>query len=141
MSCTEGFYLSRPLLSATGRCFACRSTCKTCSRNPFLCTSCRTGFSLEGTKCINDYRVDYGVTLGVDVSLIALLIRSFILILIDSARKASVDPNNPLILTTDDITLKDIRKGSAILEGAMSTGDASQSNAIASGLSTSLKGI
>ena len=86
MSCRDSFYLDRVLLSATGRCLACQSTCKTCIRNAFLCTTCRDGFSLEGTKCINNNRVDYEVTTSSDVSLVALFARTFIQILIDAAK-------------------------------------------------------
>lgn len=68
MSCSDGFYLDRVLLSATGRCLACRSRCKTCTRNAFFCTTCREGFSLEGTKCIDENRVDYEATASSGVS-------------------------------------------------------------------------
>ncbi len=138
MSCSDGFYLDRALLSATGRCLACRSTCKTCSRNAFLCTSCRDGFSLEGTKCINNNRVEYAVTVSADVSLVIVFARTFILILINAASEASLNQGKLLELTTDDITLKRIKPGSAILEGEMSTGDPAQSNALSSNLANSL---
>ena len=74
------------------------------------------------------------MTVSADVSLVVVIARTFLSLLIEVAEKASVNPNNPLKLTSDDITLKNIKKGSAILEGAMSTGDASQSTALASSL-------
>ena len=86
MSCSDGFYLDRVLLSATGRCLACQGTCRTCIRNTFLCTSCRDDSTLEGSKCINNNRVDYEVATSADVSLVALFARTFIQILIDAAR-------------------------------------------------------
>jgi hypothetical protein len=67
--------------------------------------------------------VEYSVTVSSDVNFVVVLARTFVSILIEVAEKASINPNKPLRLSTDEITLKNIKKGSAILSGAMSTGD------------------
>lgn len=70
---------------------------------------------MEGSKCIDDDRVEYSATIGADVRFVVVFVRTFFRILIEAAEKASIDPKNPLKLAIESIHLKDIKKGSAIL--------------------------
>lgn len=51
-SCTQGYYLAKTDDSVTGKCLICIDQCKTCSQFGYLCTSCNTGYVLDGSKCI-----------------------------------------------------------------------------------------
>ena len=78
------------------------------------------------------------MTVSADVSFVIVLVRTFFTLLIEVAEKASIDPKNPLKLAIESIHLKEIREGSAILSGSMSTDNPAQSNALANSLSDSL---
>lgn len=69
-----------------------------------------------------------------------LLARTFVVVLQETAKKFSLDPANPLVLTSDDIVVKRIRNGSAIIEGGVSTGSPEQSAILANAFATTLVG-
>ena len=53
-----GYYIQRGLRhKLTGVVVACTSPCATCIVNGNFCRSCTTGFTLNGTQCVNDRKV------------------------------------------------------------------------------------
>lgn len=63
-SCSEGYYLGKVEESVTGKCLECIAQCKTCNQVAYLCTSCKAGYVLDGSKCISDIHVDYTLTIN-----------------------------------------------------------------------------
>jgi len=139
-SCHDGYYLDKTDDSVTGKCLACVSQCKTCYKSAYLCVTCRKNFTLDGSKCINDNKIIYNLTVSSDVSQVVLLSRTFVVVLQETAKKFSLDPANPLVLSSDDIVVKRIKKGSAIIEGGASTGSPEQSALLANAFATTLVG-
>lgn len=63
-SAGNGFYLIPNIDgSNSGQFEACLSPCATCSGDKKSCTSCVTGFTLNGTQCQNNNRIRLGITL------------------------------------------------------------------------------
>lgn len=54
----------------TGKCSACdpSSFCETCEKSPTECSTCFTGYSLFGAKCISDEKVTLGLTLDITMA-------------------------------------------------------------------------
>ena len=45
--CQDGY------ISVSGVCKECKGNCKTCDKSPETCLTCKFGFALQGTQCIN----------------------------------------------------------------------------------------
>lgn len=139
-SCSAGYYLATVDESVTGKCLTCYDTCKTCSQFAYLCTSCKTGYVLDGSKCISEVHLDYTLTVNSPVESMAGLTRTFLGVLIDFATKYSLDSANPLAITGNDITLNKLKQGSAVTSGSISTYTQAQSDQIAVRMSSELAG-
>jgi hypothetical protein len=127
--------------SVTGKCLTCISQCKTCNLFSYLCTSCKPGYALDGSKCISDIHVDYTLTINSPVEEMVSLGRTFLSVLVDFAAQTSVDPANPFMITSNDVTIRKLSAGSTVVSGSISTFTKAQSDLISSKITTELVGI
>lgn len=65
-ACQIGYTL--PTDQTLGYCLQCQSPCAKCSGVVKHCTSCISGFSKEGWKCLNNTRIAFTLTLGGNVA-------------------------------------------------------------------------
>jgi hypothetical protein len=66
---------------------------------------------------------------------------TFLSVLVDFAVNRSVDPEKPLTITTNDVTINRLRSGSTVASGSISTFTKAQSDMLTSKISTDLLGI
>lgn len=67
--------------------------------------------------------------------------RTFLSVMVDFAAKRSVDPTNPFTITSNDVTIRQLKTGSTIVSGSISTFNKAQSDLISSKISTDLIGV
>lgn len=60
-ACTIGYTL--PANQTSGQCLTCLFPCLTCVDTAEYCTSCATGFTKNGWKCVNDTKVKFTITI------------------------------------------------------------------------------
>ena len=63
----------------TGNCRACLATafCSTCIDSESQCTSCISGYSLEGIKCVSDTNIDMVLVLDATIDSFVLAVNNF----------------------------------------------------------------
>ena len=66
---------------------------------------------------------------------------TFISVLVYFAAKQSLDPSNPLTITSNDVTINTLKSGSTMASGSISTFTKAQSDLIASKISSELVGV
>jgi len=77
-------------------CAACTSPCATCSGNPNLCTTCISGFNLQGQVCMSSF--NYAVTAIFAVNLTTFM-NNYLTSLKQIASSAGVGVTNLIVLS------------------------------------------
>ena len=96
---------------------------------------------MDGSKCISEIHVDYTLTINSPVEEMVALGRTFLSVLVDFAAKRSVDPANPFTITSNDLTIRQLKAGSTVVSGSISTFTKTQSDLISSKISADLVGV
>jgi proprotein convertase subtilisin/kexin type 5 len=72
LTASDGYYAISTLNGTlSGSVAACASNCLTCNTQATLCTSCKTGFTLQGSQCLQDFNYEInilGALIGLDVT-------------------------------------------------------------------------
>lgn len=84
--------------AATGvlTCTACTTNCATCLGSPSTCTSCISGFTLNGVVCTSNFNFQVSITLGVTIQVFT---SNYVAFMNQIASAAGVTVNNIVVLS------------------------------------------
>lgn len=68
LTCASGFTLSNLPVASPGVCVQCKGQCSQCMGNPYICTACNPGFSLNGWNCQSNFYFGFYVVLGTNLT-------------------------------------------------------------------------
>jgi len=108
-SCAVGYTL--PMDQSSGSCLPCTSPCVTCIGASTFCSSCITGFSKVGWKCLNNTYVGFTIVLNADPSYVLTNVDSIINGLLSVAQQGNGS------ITQGSITFTSFQSGSTIASG------------------------
>lgn len=112
VKCADGYTTTETSASGTAgfTCEACTGRCATCLGTTNKCTSCVSGYTLKGWKCIKSFRFTFGLVLTTTK---AIFYKRFIIFLRIIALAL-----NPSATTSESITISTISFGSVIVGGS-----------------------
>lgn len=126
-ACKIGFTL--PANQSLGQCLTCRFPCLTCIGVDDYCTSCTTGFTRNGWKCVNNTKIKFAMTLTDNPEQTLGKIQDLTKQILKAAGEKEED--------SDRVTYENIVKGSTVVAGTLNPGSSSIAGATAN-LNTAL---
>ena len=117
-TCELGYTaLSSPIVTSVS-CVKCSSPCAQCSGTSSTCTSCISGFTLVGWKCLSSFNYGFTVTLNTNLATFYTNYQGFLQAIATSVQTSEINVT----------TLTSIATGSVIVNGNVTTLAQSDSN-------------
>lgn len=122
LSCGVGYTAQVQPVSTQTVCVQCQSPCAQCIGNAQTCTSCQSGFTLNGWKCVANFNFGFNVVLGTTLNTFYSNYATFLSQIAQATSSSNVNV----------ITMTAIQNGSVITNGNLNAASPSGSNAASS---------
>lgn len=111
LSCASGYTSQVQAVSTQTKCIPCSSPCAQCIGNAQTCTTCQSGYTLNGWKCVSNFNFGISIILGVNLTTFYANYAAFL-----TALASNVGSNN-----VNSVTMTTIVSGSVVVNANLNT--------------------